>query len=123
MSNSSNKLPSLLLGSGLVAGAALAAVDNILFRGEVSPIVIVGLLLAMTITAGALWGSRAWLAVVTCWLWLPAAHVVKHVAGLPDTIQPNTYTSILLLAAFTFAVAAIGWALGLLIHRAQSTPA
>ena len=32
-------------------------------------------------------------------------------------VHPNTYTSILTLAAFTFVVAALGTGAGMLIHR------
>jgi hypothetical protein len=55
--------------------------------------------------------------VITAWACVPLAHVVKHVLGLPDTLQPNTYKSILMLAAFTFVVAALGTGGGLLIRR------
>jgi hypothetical protein len=41
---------------------------------------------------------------------------VKHVIGLPDTLHPNTYTSILYLAAFTLAVATVGTGCGVLIR-------
>jgi hypothetical protein len=111
------------LGLGLAAGAVLAAVDNVLFEGEVSPIVIVALLLAVTATAGVMWGRRAGVAVIAAWTWLPAAHLVKRFAGLPDTLHPNTYTSILMLAAFSLAVAVVGWGCGLLVRRlASGTP-
>ena len=45
------------LGVGLAAGAAIVYVDNWAFEGEVSPIIIVALLLAATAMAGALWGG------------------------------------------------------------------
>jgi hypothetical protein len=105
------------LGFGIVAGAVLAAVDNILFEGEVSPILIVGLLLVTTVTAGALWGWRGWVAAVAAWVWVPTAHVVKRVLNLPDTLHPNTYASILMLTVFTFGVATIGTVSGLIIRR------
>jgi hypothetical protein len=60
-------------------------------------------LFAATATVAALWGWRAWTAVVATWVWLPGTHLVKRVLDLPDTLQPNTYTSILMLAAFSFA--------------------
>ena len=108
---------SLRLAYGLVAGAAIAAVDNFAFGGEVSPIVIVLLLLVATGLAGALWGMRACIATLAVWAWVPGAHVVKHLLGLPDTLQPNTYKSILLLAIFTLVVSAIGTGCGVLVHR------
>jgi hypothetical protein len=105
------------LGMGLVAGAAIVCVDNVLFQGEVSPIVIVAILLAATAMAGAIWGRNGWIAAAVTWACVPLAHLVKHVVGLADTLHPNTYTSILFLAAFTLAVATLGMGCGLLVRR------
>ena len=102
--------------AGLVAGAIIVFIDNFAFQGEVSPIVIVIMLLVSTITVGAIWKWQAWIAVVTIWICVPLAHVVKHLMGLPDTLHPNTYTSILLLAIFTFVVSAIGFLFGTRIN-------
>jgi len=46
--------------------------------------------------------SRTYLGVHTI------AHLVKHILGLPDTLHPNTYTSIMMLATFTLVILAIG---------------
>lgn len=108
---------SVRLGIGFAAGATIAYVDNFAFEGEASPIIIVAMLLAATAIAGGIWGQRGWVAVAAAWASVPLAHVVKHVLGLPDTLQPNTYMSILMLAAFTLVVAALGTGCGLLIRR------
>jgi hypothetical protein len=105
------------VGVGLAAGAAIAAVDNFAFEGEVSPIVIVALLLAATATAGFLWGRHGPMAAIAAWVCVPLAHLIKHLLGLPDTLHPNTYASILMLAAFTLVVAAIGTGCGVLLGR------
>ena len=105
------------LGVGLAAGAATATVDNVAFGGEVSPIVVVALLLAITATAGAVWGRRGWIPAAVAWSCVPLAHLVKHVLGLPDTLHPNTYASIGTLAAFSLAVAAAGTGGGLWVRR------
>ena len=102
---------------GLGAGLAIAAVDNIAFGGEVSPIVIVVLLIVATATFGGIWGREGWITAVATWLCVPLAHVVKHLLGLPDTLHPNTYTSILMLAAFTLLVATLGTGAGILVHK------
>jgi len=108
---------------GLILGAILVYTDNFAFQGEVSPIVIVILLLISTIIVGILLEWSAWITVVILWICVPMAHVVKHLLGLPDTLHPNTYTSILMLAAFTLIVSATGFLLGVLIHRiAKDTP-
>jgi len=104
------------LGIGLAAGIAIAAVDNFAFEGEVSPTVIVALLLAATATLGAIWGRGGRIAAVGTWACIPLAHVIKHVLGLPDTLHPNTYVSILYLAAFTLVVAIVGTLSGMLFR-------
>ena len=108
----------MLVGAGVAAGAAIAAVDNFGSRGEVSPIVVVLLLLAATAAFGFFWGLRGWAAAATAWLCVPSSHLLKHVLGLPDTLHPNTYVSILMLAAFSLVVSAAGIASGALLRRA-----
>jgi hypothetical protein len=108
---------------GLLAGAATSAVDNVLFGGEVSPIVIVTMLLAATVTAAVAWGWRCWVAAIVIWAWVPVPHFIKRILQLPDTLHPNTYRSILMLGAFSFAVTVVGTMFGLLIRRfAARTP-
>jgi hypothetical protein len=102
---------------GFGTGIAIACVDNFAFGGEVSPIVIVALLIAATATFGGIWGRGGWTTALAAWICVPLAHLVKHVLGLPDTLHPNTYTSILLLAVFTFVVATLGTGAGTLVHR------
>ena len=105
------------LGIGFIVGLEISLVDNFLFAGEVSPIVIVALLLAVAFASGAKWGWLGWFAAAGMWICIPAAHLVKHVLDLPDTLHPNTYTSILMLAAFTLVVAAIGFVCGALSRK------
>ena len=111
------------LGAGLAAGAAIATVDSFAFEGEVSPIVIVAMLLAAAATAGVVWGRRGWVTAAAAWAWVPLAHLIKHVLGLPDTLQPDTYASILMLAAFTLAVALVGTGCGVLLRRVTTAAA
>lgn len=101
---------------GLLAGVAIATVDNVAFGGEVSPIVIVVMLLAATGLAGAYWGLRGWAAALSACTCVPSAHLVKHLLGLSDTLHPNTYASILWLAAFSLAAAAVGMACGVFLR-------
>lgn len=114
--------PPVRVAAGLVAGAAIVYVDNFTFEGEVSPVVIVVMLLTATATAGAVWGRRAWVAAAATWACVPSAHLVKHVLGLPDTLHPNTYVSMLYLAVFTLVVATVGTGLGVLVHRPAARP-
>jgi hypothetical protein len=105
------------LSAGLIAGIIIAAVDNFAFEGEISPIVIVAMLFAVTVAAGVIWGQLALIAQVAVWACVPLAHVINHVAGLPDSLHPNTYGSILKLAAFTLVIAVIGSGCGMLAHK------
>jgi len=107
---------SLRISLGVAAGAAIAAVDTVALAGEVSPIVIVALLLAATSGAGAFWGRRGWPFGIASWACIPLAHLARHVMGWPDTLQLNTYASIGMLAAFSLAVVAIGTACGIAVH-------
>ena len=86
------------VGFGFAAGMLIAGVDNVASHGEVSPTVIVGLLIIATATEGYVWGWRGALPALVTWLCVPLVHVIKNVLDLPDTLQPNTYTSIMMLA-------------------------
>ncbi|HXC35676.1 MAG TPA: hypothetical protein VNV43_07355 [Candidatus Acidoferrales bacterium] len=99
--------------AGLLAGAAIAAVDNFAFHGEISPIVIVALLLLAAAAIGLKWGARAVAVAIIVWAWVPMAHVIKKMFGLPDTLHPNTYASIFALAVFSLVITAIGFGLGI----------
>ena len=105
------------IGIAFALGIAIAAADNFAFGGETSPIFIFGLLLIATALIGFNWRSRGWLPAVILWVCIPSAHLIKHGLGLPDTIQPNTYASILKLAAVTLAVAVVGTAAGMAVGR------
>jgi hypothetical protein len=106
-----------LIGIGLGAGAVIVAIDNLAFEGEVSPIVIVALLIVVAAASGVIWGWRGWFVTVSAWVCVPLVHLIKHMLGLPDTLNPNTYTSILMLALFSFVVSTIGIAGGVLLRR------
>lgn len=105
------------LVAGVIAGAAIASVDNFAFGGEVSPIVIVVMLILATSIAAAVWGRQAWITSAVIWVCVPLVHLVKHLSGLPDTLHPNAYSSIAILAGFTLLVTGFGTAVGILIHR------
>jgi hypothetical protein len=110
------------VGGGMISGAAIVYVDNCAFEGEVSPIVIVALLLAASAITGAIWGRSGWIAAAVTWACVPLAHIFKHVLGLPDSLHPNTYISILYLAAFTLVVAIVGTGCGVLARGLATRP-
>jgi len=107
----------LFAATGLGAGLLIAAIDNFAFKGEVSPLVIVAMLIVVAGAAGVIWGWHGWIVAVFAWVCVPLAHLVKHVLGLPDTLNPNTYISILMLALFTFVVSTIGLAGGVFLRK------
>ena len=75
------------------------------------------MLFGATATAGIVWGLPGWPTAVVAWACVPAAHLIKHILGWSDTLHPNTYASILYLAAFSLVVAAVGVGSGMLIRR------
>lgn len=109
--------PAIRLATGFLLGVCIAAVDNFANGGEVSPIIIVAMLFVAAAFVCAVWGRRGWLAVLAIWACVPLAHVVKHLLGLPDTLHPDTYGSIVKLAGFSLVVTAIGAAVGGMIWR------
>lgn len=111
---------SVAVGAGL--GLAISAVDNLAAGGHVSPVVIVALLLAATAAIGGWAGWTGWPAALAVGLPVPGVHLVKHVLGLPDTIQPDTYDSIAMMALFSAAVAGAGFVAGALLRQAVSDP-
>lgn len=102
---------------GVLCAAAIVYVDNVAFGGEVSPIVVVAMLLASAAAGAYVWEARGWTVATITWLSVPGAHLAKHLLGMPDTLQPNTYLSILYLALFTLAVSSAGVAIGAAIGR------
>jgi hypothetical protein len=102
---------------GFGAGVAIAYIDNFAFAGEITPMIIVVLLLAATATSSAVWGVRGCSPALAAWVCVPLAHLVRHFLGLPDTLHPNTYASIMLLGGFTLVVSAIGTGSGLLLRK------
>ena len=104
-----------------VIGLVIAGVDNLAFAGEVSPIVIAGILLVASAVMTTWWRVQGALLTGMVWLWLPLAHVVKKMLGLHDTLHPNTYASIAKLAIFSLVVVAVGDAIGLALRRSTGS--
>lgn len=110
---------SFTCGLSLLAGGLISAVDNLSFGGEVSPIVIVILLAAASATL-VFFLRHAWVTAFALWICTPLVHVAKHLAGLPDTIQPNTYFSIAMLAIFTLIVSLAGSGIGAALRHSHA---
>lgn len=111
---------SVLLCAAVALGVAIAAVDNLALEGEASPILVVALLIGTTVAIGALAPRRVWVAALAVWGWVPLAHLTKHMLGMPDTLRPNTYASIVLLGAVSLFVTVVGSGCGVLARRLAS---
>jgi|GEM_PF-5378839 len=104
-----------------VAGITISMIDNYAMNGEISPIVIVMLLFLSVTALSAFNPNNVWLNALLVWIWLPASHLIKHLLEMPDSIYPNTYKSILLLALFTFTICIVGLLIGIGIRRVLRT--
>ncbi len=110
-----------LYASGLGAGVGIAAVEAWAAGGHISPVVIVALLLASSGAIGAVWSWRGWPGAVSAAAApMPLMHMTKHLLGLPDTIQPNTLDTIVMMALFALAVAGAGLAGGAALRQAAT---
>ncbi|HEY0776386.1 MAG TPA: hypothetical protein VGD56_00330 [Gemmatirosa sp.] len=109
--------PVVLLVAAVALGVTTAAVDNVALDGEASPILVVAMLVGATAMLGTLASRRPWGTALAVWLWVPLAHLVKHGLGMPDTLHPNTYASILKLGVFSLVVAGVGTGCGVLTRR------
>jgi hypothetical protein len=78
------------------------------------------MLVIVTAVSGFIWGWRGWLVTYSTWLCIPFVHLIKHIFGLPDTLHPNTYSSIMMLGAFTLVVSTMGLGSGLLFRKVIS---
>jgi len=54
--------------------------------------------------------------------WLSLTNLVLHVLGLPGSIHPDTYTTILILLPLSLAVCSLGAYGGALVRRALRPP-
>lgn len=82
------------------------------------PVVIVALQILASGTIGGLAGWPAWPAAIAVASPLPAVHAIRHALGWPDTISPNTWDSIGMMALFALAVAGAGFAAGAVLRVA-----
>ena len=103
---------------GLAAGLVVSAVDLYAAGGHVPPVVIVALQVIASGALGALWGGAGWAGAIAVALPLPAVHAIRHARGWPDTISPNTWDSIVMMALFALAVAGAGFAAGAVLRAA-----
>ena len=98
-------------------GIAVACADLFADNGELSPPVILLLFAVaggLTVAVQTRYSLRLLLLVA---IWLPAAHLALHAAGVKTTLQPDTVGSILLVGIVGLAAVLIGGLIGAAILR------
>jgi hypothetical protein len=103
--------------SAIVIGLFISALDNCAFGGEISPVIVIMLLFLFCAGMAFIVNTYAYLISIIIWIFLPLVHFINHLLGFTDSIQPNTYQSIFLLALVTFAVSQIGFVVGRIIRK------
>lgn len=108
--------------TGLAAGVTVAAIETA-GGGAVRPVAVVALVIAAAFGVGLRWGWAGWLGALAVALPVPGLHLGKHVLGLPDTIQPNTYDALVMMTLFHVALAGAGLAAGAVLGAALADDA
>jgi hypothetical protein len=71
---------------------------------------------------GLLRPRRPWRWALLVGPWVPAVHAARHALGLPDSLNPNTYVTVLILLPVSLAVCLAGAYAGSLVGRAGRGP-
>jgi hypothetical protein len=108
------------VASGL--GIAIAVQDRAAPFGDDSAQFTVFLWLACSGLLGFAMPRRPWLWAVCVGPWLPAMYLVLQVLGLHAPINPNTYTTSLILIPISLGVCAVGACAGALARRIVRPP-
>jgi hypothetical protein len=105
----------ITLASGL--GIAIALIDRAAPFGDDSSQFTVLLWLVSSGLLGFVMPRRPWLWAVAVGPWLPAMYLVLQVLGLHAPIEPNTFTTSLILIPISLAVCVVGAYAGALARR------
>ena len=101
-----------------VLGLLIAAADVLSPFGDDSAKLSILLWLLASAALGFARPGRPWAWAVLVGPWLPLTHLGAASCGLPGSIYPNTYGSILLLFPVAAAVCSVGAYGGALVRRA-----
>lgn len=96
------------IGLGLV----ITGVDLFADRGEISPGVVLFLLLIAGAIVGAIHRRFSLVLAALTAVSLPAVHLVLHLAGRKTTLQPDTVASILMVGLAAVCAATVGVLIG-----------
>jgi hypothetical protein len=106
----------------VVLGASAAAFDVAAPFGDDSAKGTILLWLAACGLFGFLRPRRPWRWALLVGLWVPATHLVLHALGLPHALNPNTYTTALLLVPVALAFCLVAAYAGSLVRYAAGRP-
>ncbi len=114
------KHPSLAYPVAIILGLCIVLVDLFADGGEISPAVVLLLLLIAGAIVGAIHSRLSlWLALLIS-ISLPAVRLILHLLGYKTTLQPDTVASILMVGAVALCVASIGVLIGAVARRAAA---
>ena len=103
--------------AAIILGLAIACGDLFADRGEISPAVVLFLLLIAGAIVGAIHGRFSLVLAVLTAISLPGIHLALHLAGRKTTLQPDTVTSILMVGVVAVCAATIGVLIGAAARR------
>jgi hypothetical protein len=101
-------------------GVLIAVVDVAAPFGDDSAKATLLLLVIFSGLLGFLLPLDPWRWALAVGFWLPLGHVVLHTLGLHDTINPNTYGTILLLIPVSLVACSLGAYAGAFVRRGLS---
>jgi hypothetical protein len=112
----------LVGGLGVALGLVTAAADVASPWGDDTGKVVLLLWLVSAALLGFLRPARPWRWAPLVGLWLPLAHLVLLALGLPDTINPNTWSTAAILVPVALAACLIGAYGGAFLRKASFLP-
>ena len=118
--NQSSQGVAMVIASGL--GLLIAALDRASLFGDDSAQFTLFLWLLSSGLLGFVRPLRPWLWAALIGPWLSLTNLVLHVLGLPGSIHPDTYTTILILLPLSLAVCSLGAYGGASVRRALRPP-
>jgi len=114
------KHSSLVYLAAVVLGFGIVFVDLFADGGEISPAVVLSLLLVAGAIIGVIHSRFSfWLALLIS-ISLPAVHLILHLRGYKTKLQPDTVASILLVGMVALCTACIGVLIGASARRAAT---
>ncbi len=113
-------LPGVAYGVGALVGLGIGLLDVSAPWGDDSAKLTILLWLVGAGVLGFLYPAQAWRWAPVVGLGVPAVHFLLHVLRMPDSLNPNTLWTILILVPVSVAVCLMGAYAGVLVRRVGS---